>query len=287
MSPHANPAWLLDHSHNVYSQAGEDGILEKVFEVIGIKNRWCVEFGAWDGAHLSNTANLIHRHEFSAVLIESHPKRFQLLTSRYEKNCAIYVVKAFVQPDSPGSLDDILAPTLTPKDFDLLSVDIDGNDYHVWKTVARYEPRVVIIEFNPTIPDDVEFVQDKDSSLQHGASALAICVLGKEKGYEPISMTVNNVILVRRELFPAFGIADNSVRALRKDRSLITYIFTGYDGTVLMAGSSRMPWHQVPFLPARFQLLPRWLRRYPDDYNLLQRLAYRVFCKLLTMYARR
>jgi hypothetical protein len=284
MSASPNSAWLLDYSHNVYSQAGEDGILEKVFEVIAMTNRWCVEFGAWDGEYLSNTANLIQNHGFSAVLIEAHPERFEVLKKRFGGNSAIHLFNEFVQPDSPSNLDSILSRTPIPKDFDLLSVDIDGNDYHIWKAVG-YEPRVVIIEFNPTIPDEVDFVQDKDPSVQQGASALAICRLGKEKGYEPVSLTVNNVILVKRELFPAFGIADNSVYTLRKHRDLITYIFTGYDGTVLLAGSGRMPWHQVPFSPAKFQHLPHWLHRYPDDYGPLRRVAYRALRKFWAIRA--
>jgi hypothetical protein len=127
------------------------------------------------------------------------------------------------------------------------------------------------------------FVQEKLPRLQQGSSALAIYQLGKEKGYEPVSVTVNNIILVHRKYYPLFGIADNSLNALRKHRDLVTYIFTGYDGTVLLAGSRRMPWHQVPFWPTKFQHLPKWLRCYPDSYGPLQRLAYRVIRRFWLM----
>lgn len=58
---------LLDYRRNVTSQCGEDGIIEKIFEMIGARNKWCVEFGAYDGKHLSNSYNLINRGVFSGT----------------------------------------------------------------------------------------------------------------------------------------------------------------------------------------------------------------------------
>lgn len=273
------PSWLLNHSRNVYSQAGEDGILEKVFEIVGTTNRWCVEFGAWDGEYLSNTANLIRNAGFSAVLMEADKTRFRELQKRYEGTDRVHALNELVQSRSPGSLDDILARTSIPNEFDLLSVDIDGNDYHVWKTLTDYKPRVVVIEFNPSIPDEVVFIQKDDASVQQGASAQAIFELGREKGYEPIAVTRFNVILVRREFFPRFGMSDNSLHVLRQERDSITYVFTGYDGTVLMTGHGKIPWHGIPLSVARFQHLPLWLRQYPNDYGPFRRRALSVVRK--------
>jgi len=53
--------WLLDYRKDVTSQTGEDGIIDKVFEIIGTQSKWCVEFGAYDGKFCSNTYNLINR----------------------------------------------------------------------------------------------------------------------------------------------------------------------------------------------------------------------------------
>ncbi len=63
-------AWLLNHRSNVHSQAGEDGIIEKILELLPVRDHWCVEFGAWDGVFLSNTRRLIEHAGYSAVLIE-------------------------------------------------------------------------------------------------------------------------------------------------------------------------------------------------------------------------
>jgi hypothetical protein len=62
---------LSAFARNVTSQCGEDGIIERILSIMTDKDGWCVEFGAWDGKHLSNTYNLIHNKGYSAVLIES------------------------------------------------------------------------------------------------------------------------------------------------------------------------------------------------------------------------
>nr|VFK56242.1 MAG: hypothetical protein BECKTUN1418F_GA0071002_10832 [Candidatus Kentron sp. TUN]VFK61659.1 MAG: hypothetical protein BECKTUN1418D_GA0071000_115613 [Candidatus Kentron sp. TUN]VFK62495.1 MAG: hypothetical protein BECKTUN1418E_GA0071001_10812 [Candidatus Kentron sp. TUN] len=66
-----DPTWLLEYRRNVYSQTGEDGIIEKILDIIPRNDKWCVEFGAWDGSFLSNTRHLIEHKGFSAVLIEA------------------------------------------------------------------------------------------------------------------------------------------------------------------------------------------------------------------------
>jgi hypothetical protein len=65
-----DPAWLLQFSRDHYSQAGEDGIIEQILALLPANDRWCVEFGAWDGLHLSNSRHLIENSGYSAVLIE-------------------------------------------------------------------------------------------------------------------------------------------------------------------------------------------------------------------------
>ena len=145
------PRWLAECARNVTSQAGEDGIIEKALDVVGVRDRWCVEFGASDGRDWSNTHNLINRHGYSAVLIEADPRRVKQLKARYAGNAGVTPLRAFVGTGSQDGLDAILTPTPIPKNFDFLSVDIDGNDYHVWRAVREYRPKLVCIEFNPTI----------------------------------------------------------------------------------------------------------------------------------------
>ena len=101
--------WLLDHAANVYSQAGEDGVLAKVLEVIGASTKWCVEFGAWDGKYLSNTYNLIESQGFSAVMIEGSAKRHRDLVATFRDNPRVIPLHAFVGFTAQDGLDAILA----------------------------------------------------------------------------------------------------------------------------------------------------------------------------------
>jgi hypothetical protein len=269
--------WLLEYAANVYSQDGEDGILAKLLEVVGAPTKWCVEFGAWDGKHASNTYRLIEEHGFSAVMIEGSQQRYRDLVATCKHNPSVVPLCAFVGFEGPERLDELLAKTPIPLEFDVLSIDIDGNDYHVWKAVARYRPRVVVIEYNPTVPSAIDFVQPPDFAINQGASLAALTRLGREKGYELVSVTDHNAIFVLAELFPLVGIADNSVAALRPNEKLVTYVFNGYDGTVFLRGYGKLAWHGTPYREAKLQHLPKMLRKFPDTHGPLLRFLSRHF----------
>lgn len=260
-----------------YSQNGEDRIVGEILLKIPDKNKnnWCVEFGAWDGKYLSNTYNLIENKEYSAILIEGDLKKYEELVKNFESNSKVHPIHDFVGHTDSDSLDIILAKTSIPKYFDVLSIDIDGNDYHVWSKTKLYVPLLVVIEYNPTIPDEIEFIQKSNSKINQGASITSIVKLGKDKGYELISTTVCNAFFILKEHYSLFNIQDNSVHALRTDRRHITYIFQGYDGTIFIEGNTSLSWHGFKF--GSLQQLPRFLRRFPSNYNTLQRISYYLF----------
>src|ERR1700730_4072528 len=83
-----NPAstYLRAFSNDVTSQSGEDGIIGKIFDLIGTTNKHCVEFGAWDGKRSSNTWALINQNEWSGILIEGNSVRFNELKATYVGN---------------------------------------------------------------------------------------------------------------------------------------------------------------------------------------------------------
>lgn len=247
--------WLLKHAKKEYSQNGEDGILEKLWEVIGAENKWCVEFGAWDGVHLSNTCHFIRQHGWSGVLIEGNEAKFAEIKQNFPGRDDVHPVCTTIG-FIPGknTIDDALAPLPIPKDFDFISIDIDGNDYHIWKSIETYRPRVVCIEFNPAVPNDVVFIQDRNMKIHQGASLAALIELGKEKGYELAAVTNCNGIFVLAELFPKLGIADNSIDAMRKN--VTGRIFGTYDGTIYNH-TRPLNWAGQGQRPARdqFQLL--------------------------------
>lgn len=272
--------WLNEFAANVNSQSGEDGIIEKVLEVLTENNHWCVEFGAWDGIHLSNTYNLIANKGYSAVLIEGDRKRFCQLQKNFQSNERVKPINAFVGFEEDNSLDSLLRSTDIPVDFDLLSIDIDGNDYHVWAAVKHYKPKVVVLEYNPTIPNPVEFVQARDIRINQGSSILSLDKLAKDKGYELVAATTLNAIFVDSKYFALFGIEDNSIDTIRSEQPKVTYIFNGYDGTVFIRGFGKLGWHAIPYKEARLQLVPRWLRQYPGNYGIVKRGFAKVYKRL-------
>lgn len=275
------PTWPLDHARNVYSQAGEDGVAEAILRELPRRNNWIVEFGAWDGVHLSNSRYFLKDLGFSGVLIEGSAERFADLDALYADRSDVFAVNAFVRTSGTDTLDEIMASTPIPADPDYLSIDIDGNDYHVWKSLQRYRPKLVCIEFNPTVPSEVSWAQPDDFSLKRGAGIRALVELAEAKGYELAAATTANAFFVDAELFPALGISDNSIETLRQDTSYVTHVFTGYDGAVVRLGSDMLPWHGMPMRFAGRQELPAYLRHFPLDYSAPQRVLFYVlaFCR--------
>lgn len=272
--------WLSEFAKNITSQYGENGIIEKVLDVINDSNNWCVEFGSGDGKKLSNTYNLICEKGYTAVLIEGDSTKFKGLVKTFEGNKNVITINAFVGFEKENNLDVLLKTTEIPVDFDLLSIDIDGNDYHVWEAVRGYKPKVVVIEFNPTISKRIEFVQPRDEKVTQGSSILSITKLAKSKGYELVSTTKTNAIFVDSKYFNLFGIKDNSMEVMVTDDSLVTYIFCGYDGTVFIRGYGKLPWQNISYSESRMQQLPKLLRKPIGDQSKLRKRFLRLYRNL-------
>ena len=140
------------YKKNIYSQNGEDGIVLEILKRLKLnpKNRWCCEFGAWDGIHGSNTFNLVKNLNYNAVYIEGEKNKFKDLLNTRKKFKRIIPFNKFVEhkKNSLNSLDKILKKTKISKNFDILSIDIDSHDLAVWKSLKKYRPKIVIIEIN-------------------------------------------------------------------------------------------------------------------------------------------
>jgi hypothetical protein len=255
---------LLKYSSNVSSQNGEDGIIVYIFSILPpVKKRYCVEFGAWDGRYLSNCFNLVRNLGWHGLFIEANDKKFEQLLLNHGSSKNITCLKRFVEFDGANRLDNLINEANFPLEFDLLSIDIDGADYFVWQSVERFRPRVVIIEFNPSVPNDVAFVQAKDMNTNQGASLLALIMLGKQKGYELICVTTCNAIFVLNEFYPLFGLASNHITSLYSPIS-DGRIFHGYDSYVHICGHPRFLWSDTNLCSDDFQVLPASLRKYGD-----------------------
>jgi hypothetical protein len=224
------------------SQHGEDGILESIFARLSIERGVCVEFGAWDGKIHSNTYSLISDHGWRGVMIEGDPARYADLCKTFADRSDVTCLDRIVGFDGDERLDAILASTEIAYDFDLLSIDVDGCDYWIFAAMETYRPKVVVIEFNPTIPHRTEFVQARDLRVNHGSSLRAIVNLARRKGYELAAATQVNAIFVKSELFSKLGITDNSIDKLHVDCFFHTYVVQLYDGTVLLDGPNVLIW---------------------------------------------
>jgi hypothetical protein len=191
---------LLHYRDNVYSQFGEDGIIQEICSRLGIKTGWFVEFGAWDGRHLSNTYNLVAHKGWQGVFIECDPEKYRaLLQTKAAFPDRLHTMCAMVGFEGDSRLDSLLAKTPIPPDFELLSIDIDSYDWQVWNALEHYRPKIVIIESNAAIPPGISQVHNPPASF--GASFTALVSLGRSKGYQLVCHT-GNCFFIRNELVP-------------------------------------------------------------------------------------
>ena len=211
----APPVDLEASERSVFSQYGEDGVIEKIFEVIEPGPKFAVEFGAHDGVNNSNVRNLILNHDWNSFQIEGDPARARKLAKNYARYPKVKTLEAWVWP---GNVEILFEENGVPKDLDLLVIDIDSNDYYVWRAIHDFRPKVVMIEMNAFFPPPEKMVIDFhpmnywDGTYYVGASLQSLYELGKKKGYELIYQLSYgpNVIFVDEKYYERFGITDNS-----------------------------------------------------------------------------
>ncbi|GED71096.1 hypothetical protein BRE01_47980 [Brevibacillus reuszeri] len=173
------------YEKRIFSQNGEDGILEELFSRIGTINRYFVEFGVQSGLECM-AKNLVCSHHWSGVMIEGHPLNYQHLRANYASFPNVITHYSFITREN---ITEIFSQLHVPREFDLLSIDIDGIDYWVWRELAAYKPRVVIMEYNASFPPPLKMVVAYDPQFMwngttyFGASLTSLTELGKQLGY--------------------------------------------------------------------------------------------------------
>lgn len=197
---------LHEFKYNIYSQNGEDGVIEELFRRLSIQDGWLIEFGAWDGIHFSNTFSLIERSRgFRAVYIEGDESRYRQLEQTAEKlDGGIIPIQAFVQPSGEKSLENLLESVRVPFDFELLSIDVDGMDYQIWEELAKYTPKAVVIEVNSSLPPHKEQIHGIEGQ---GSSFNSMLKLGQRKGYTCVCH-IGNMFFVRNDLLAKIGMQE-------------------------------------------------------------------------------
>ena len=190
-------AALLDYARNVHSQLGEDGIIERVFDVVGETSRWCCEFGAWDGVYLSNTRALIERG-WHGVLIEPDADRFAHLQQEYPPGSAHVTIKACVN-DADSTLDALLAAHGVDEELDFLSIDVDGLDYEIFRSLA-VRPRLICVEVNGACDPSSHTQLPREVAARGVGQPLPLFVdAADELGYRLIAYT-GNAFFLRRDI---------------------------------------------------------------------------------------
>lgn len=185
------------YKSNVYSQNGEDGLIQELFKRLKISNGWVCEFGACDGVLNSNTFFLVNKG-FNAVYIEPDKTMYEKLEELSKSYNTINPINSLIDLQE-NTLDKVLSETKIPEDFDLLSIDIDSYDYQVWDSLKNYNPKVVLIEIDSAADvRDPNHIYNPPQYMYTGFKPML--ELGLSKGYKFVCHT-GNMIFVREDLY--------------------------------------------------------------------------------------
>ncbi|MDR2602169.1 MAG: hypothetical protein LBC53_06930 [Spirochaetaceae bacterium] len=202
-----NPMHLDRFGYKVYSQNDEDGIIQEIFKRIGTGNKTFVEFGVQSG--LESNCHYLLFNGWRGLWIDGDKKSFSSLQKHFAKPLAskqLTAINAFITTENINKL--IGEDGGIKGEIDLLSIDIDGNDYWIWEKISCVEPRVVVIEYNAKFPPPCEWVMEYnpdhiwDGSDKQGASLKSLESLGKRLGYTLVGTNTNgvNAFFVKKEL---------------------------------------------------------------------------------------
>lgn len=149
---------------------------------------------------LSNSAHLIAELGYSAVLIEPDDVRYGMLMENMKSYPNVTCLKSFVGTEGSQRLDAILARTNAPNNPDLMVIDVDSNNYHIFKAVESYSPKVLMIELNNTLLPNQKKIAEYGAPFavfgEHGSSIFSMTELAEAKGYRLICNISCNAIYV-------------------------------------------------------------------------------------------
>lgn len=191
------PINLNDYKLNITSRKGENGIILRLLYNLKIPQGYGVEVGASDGIQHSNLNPLIKRG-WNILFIENDVQKYENLIKNMMGKKKVTCLNASIRPDS---FNMILGQSGFPQDFDILSLDIDGIDYWVFKDLI-YSPKIAIVEYNSDLEGSVTVPREgeKHSEAFFGCSIEALAKLGISKGYDIVGITRDNLIFLKHEL---------------------------------------------------------------------------------------
>ena len=202
--------WASEMS--VFSQNGEDGILFEIFQRLQIDVGNFIEIGC--SYHESNCIFLAEMLGWNGTFIDGSKYQSEKLKNRFKFNESVTVLKEFVTPENIN----IVTCNSDAKNLDLLSLDVDGNEYYLFEKLD-VKPKCIVIEYNSSHKIDPEFIQKSDvkkwdGTAKFGVGHKALEKLAKSKGYEVVyyDYTGVNAFLIREDLLDLFPERKNLVR---------------------------------------------------------------------------
>lgn len=204
---------LRPYELRITSQNGEDGVLAEIIARIGPGQRTVAEFGAGDGTE-TTTGFLIDWCGWSAALIEIDAGNAARLARKHQHEDRVRSTCARITEEN---VEPLLRSLGVPDEPDVLSIDIDSVDYWVWRSVTGIRPRVVVIEYNATLPAGRRLTTPRahtggwdGATDRYGASLDALVALGAEKGYGLVHTDLAgvNAFFVRDDLLGLIGVPD-------------------------------------------------------------------------------
>lgn len=200
---------LQHHEFKVFSQWGEDGILQWIIDHIEIGNKTFIEFGVEDFRE-SNCRYLMMSRGWSGFVLDGSKRNVDKIRRAYwHWRYNLVARAAFITREN---VDDLLSESGFDSDLGILSIDIDGMDYHVLERIERFRPRVIVAEYNAifgdqrpiTVPYDPAFTRGGAhyTHVYFGASLAALTHLASTKGYALVGTNSNgvNAFFIRRDL---------------------------------------------------------------------------------------
>jgi hypothetical protein len=203
------PRQLCDREFKIFSQWGEDGIIQFLIANLAIRHRTFIEFGVEDFFE-ANCRFLLMKDNWSGYVIDGSPSNIERLRSSYFYwRYPLQSKAAFITREN---IDALLAESGFDREPGILSVDIDGVDYYVLEALRDWRPSILIVEYNAvfgsrravTVPYDPQFQRTRrhHSNLYYGASLPAFLSLANERGYALVGVNSvgSNAFFVRRDL---------------------------------------------------------------------------------------
>jgi hypothetical protein len=203
---HADPKRLVRYGYKVYSQNDEDGIIAEIFRRIGTTSRTFVEFGVETGVEC-NTAKLLVEG-WRGLWIESNAASAGAIRREFAPFISDRRLVFQESSVTAENINTLIGQGGFSGEIDLLSIDIDGNDYWLWKAIDGIDARVVVIEYNATLRPPMALVvpyqadAQWDGSNHYGASLEALVRLAGAKNYRLVGCSVAgvNAFFVRADL---------------------------------------------------------------------------------------